>query len=481
MKNNKIIYVSITAVLGILIFALGFNYKTNEEPRTYYQVYLEDEILGLITSKEDLLSYIDKQNASLKEQYHVDKVYEPNNLKIQKVVTYENNLLTIEEAYALIQKKAPFTVKGYQLTVHGDEELKFYVIDPTVFNESVEGVMETFIGTKAYQNYKNNTQEENATGVIIENAYIEEDITIKEVQISVNEKIYTDKKELTTYLLYSGDLEESEYVVKKGDTIKSIAFANEVSTEELFMANPDYTSENNLVYPGQIFKIVKTSPKINVVSEVHSVEDKESKYRIEEQHDAERLKDDNEVIQKGESGIQRVTQKIKYVNGIVTYSTNVSTMELKPSISEIVIMGDKVIPNVGSLYSWYWPTLSYNINSPYGYRIDPITGDRRLHGGLDIQGNYGSPVYATNNGTVIEAEHSGTLGIHIIINHNNGYYSVYGHMQKIDSSVKVGRTVSSGQYMGEVGSTGKSTGPHLHFEIWKNCSWCRVNPWDYLW
>ena len=50
MKNNKIIYVSITAVLGILIFALGFNYKTNEEPRTYYQVYLEDEILGLITS-----------------------------------------------------------------------------------------------------------------------------------------------------------------------------------------------------------------------------------------------------------------------------------------------------------------------------------------------------------------------------------------------------------------------------------------------
>lgn len=481
MKNSKIVYVIITAVLGILIFALGFNYKQNEEPNTYYQVYLGDEIIGLVDSKEALLTYIDEQNSSLKEKYHVDTVYEPNNLKIQKVITYRQDLLTIDEAYRLIQQKVPFTVKGYQFTIHrDDEDLKLYVIDQNVFNEAIEGVMETFIGTKEYQNYKNNTQEESATGVLIENAYIDEEITIKEVQISVDEKIYMDVKELTSYLLYSGDDEESEYIVKKGDTIKSIAFANEISTEELFMANPAYTSENQLVYPGQVFKIVKTSPKISVVSEVHSVEDKISKYRVEEQHDAERLKDDNEVTQKGESGIQRVTQKIKYVNGIVTYSTNVSTTELKPSISEIVIMGDKVIPNVGSLYSWYWPTLSYNINSPYGYRIDPITGDRRLHGGLDIQGNYGSPVYATNNGTVIEAEHSGTLGIHIIINHNNGYYSVYGHMQRIDSSVKVGRTVSRGQYMGEVGSTGKSTGPHLHFEIWKNCSWCRVNPWDYL-
>ena len=77
----------------------------------------------------------------------------------------------------------------------------------------------------------------------------------------------------------------------------------------------------------------------------------------------------------------------------------------------------------------------------------------------------GSPVYASDNGTVITSEMHGSYGNYIIINHNNGYYTSYAHMSKLIA--KVGDTVAQGQTIGLVGSTGRSTGPHLHFEAWR--------------
>ena len=98
-----------------------------------------------------------------------------------------------------------------------------------------------------------------------------------------------------------------------------------------------------------------------------------------------------------------------------------------------------------------------------------------MHGGLDISGTgYGSNIYATNNGRVIEAGYHYSYGNHVIINHNNGYYTLYGHMSRI--AVKVGDVVSRGQVIGYVGMTGAATGPHVHYEIWKGCEYCRINP-----
>ncbi|HEY2721800.1 MAG TPA: M23 family metallopeptidase [Chitinophagaceae bacterium] len=107
------------------------------------------------------------------------------------------------------------------------------------------------------------------------------------------------------------------------------------------------------------------------------------------------------------------------------------------------------------------------IASGFGYRIDPIYKTVKLHAGLDFAAPLGTPIYATANGTVSVAGNTGNgYGNHVVINHGYGYETLYGHMSRI--KVRAGQSVTRGEVIGWVGSTGKSTGPHCHYEVHKN-------------
>jgi murein DD-endopeptidase MepM/ murein hydrolase activator NlpD len=113
--------------------------------------------------------------------------------------------------------------------------------------------------------------------------------------------------------------------------------------------------------------------------------------------------------------------------------------------------------------SWVWPT-SGRITSSYGYRTHPIYGGSRLHAGVDISGGWGQPIVAANAGLVISAYcQGGGYGCRIVIDHGGGLASLYAHQSSF--AVAEGEVVTPGQTIGYVGSTGASTGPHLHFEI----------------
>jgi murein DD-endopeptidase MepM/ murein hydrolase activator NlpD len=102
------------------------------------------------------------------------------------------------------------------------------------------------------------------------------------------------------------------------------------------------------------------------------------------------------------------------------------------------------------------------INSPFGVRIDPFNDRPAMHPGIDIHAQSGDPVLATADGKVVKAGWFGGYGRMVEINHGNGLSTRYGHLSKLN--VKVGQSVRIGQVIGEVGSTGRSTGPHLHYE-----------------
>lgn len=107
------------------------------------------------------------------------------------------------------------------------------------------------------------------------------------------------------------------------------------------------------------------------------------------------------------------------------------------------------------------------IASGFGYRIDPIYKTTKFHAGLDFTAPQGTPIYATANGVVTTAGSTGSgYGIHVIINHGYGYETLYGHMVRV--KVRPGQQVRRGEVIGYVGSTGKSTGPHCHYEVHKN-------------
>jgi murein DD-endopeptidase MepM/ murein hydrolase activator NlpD len=117
-----------------------------------------------------------------------------------------------------------------------------------------------------------------------------------------------------------------------------------------------------------------------------------------------------------------------------------------------------------------------NVTSGYGSRTDPMTGTIHFHSGMDISSSPGNPVRATAEGVVSHSGWSPNSGFVVVLEHGCGYSTVYAHNRK--NTVRVGQKVAMGEIVGYVGSTGKSTGPHVHYEVWRNGK--NVNPQEFL-
>jgi murein DD-endopeptidase MepM/ murein hydrolase activator NlpD len=158
------------------------------------------------------------------------------------------------------------------------------------------------------------------------------------------------------------------------------------------------------------------------------------------------------------------------------------------NLNDISQKADSVARNLDTLTTFFedqvlqlastptiWPTKGY-MSSPYGWRDDPFTGKRTFHYGIDIATSHGNPIYATADGTVIQARTDKIGGKTIKIKHMFGYVTIYCHLSKF--LIKVGQKVKRGETIGLVGSTGKARGPHVHYEVQLNGK--EKNPYYYL-
>lgn len=454
------------------------------------------------------LDYVDKYDIYLSAK----NIYEPLGIYIKKVNTYDNTINKVENVYSKIIEKKPCTVEGYKFRiktsssnrvdintllgsqakadyndVNGDSsDIIIYVTEEKVFRNAVEEFITIFLGEDVYEAYKNKTQKEiETTGTIINNVYIDEDITFKKTNISIEEKIYNNENDLASYLLYGDDKVSSIVKVSSSDNISDLALKYGISIEEFFLSNPNFDSLSSMFYDGQEVVITKVNPKISVVVDQTTVEDKVVQYQIVEKYDNMMLSGSEYVEQAGSNGIMRVAQNLKIKNGNTQVVTPISNTTIKNPKDRIVLVGTKQIPTVGSVKSWGWPTCNgYTITSHYGWRKYPFGAGRELHAGIDLAGcGYGSPIYASNNGTIHSVKSTKwNYGKHIIINHHNGYYTLYAHMSGFAKGIKNGATVARGQVIGYMGHTGAATGTHLHFEIRVGSPKYSavVNPYPYL-
>jgi murein DD-endopeptidase MepM/ murein hydrolase activator NlpD len=122
-----------------------------------------------------------------------------------------------------------------------------------------------------------------------------------------------------------------------------------------------------------------------------------------------------------------------------------------------------------------WPTKGW-LSSRFGYRISPFTERKEMHKGIDISSRLGTPVIAPADGVVISSGRNGSFGKMVSIRHGNGFLTKYAHLQKI--LVKKGQAVKRGEKIGLVGKTGRSTGPHLHYEV--HLKGVPLNPLRYI-
>lgn len=147
---------------------------------------------------------------------------------------------------------------------------------------------------------------------------------------------------------------------------------------------------------------------------------------------------------------------------------SVRLTQIKSALEEKEYL-EQITPNI-------WPVTSRLISSGYGVRSDPFTRRPSFHSGLDIAGDYGDPIVATARGTVADTGWNGQYGNYVILNHTRGIRTVYMHLSRV--SIRMGEQVAKGQTIGRVGSTGRSTGNHVHYEVQRNGK--PVNPRTFL-
>lgn len=159
-------------------------------------------------------------------------------------------------------------------------------------------------------------------------------------------------------------------------------------------------------------------------------------------------------------------QMVNSISTTITEAKKANSIQARQALAEQARLAPAVI----------WPTHSKIITSSFGYRSDPFQGVSAYHSGIDIAGEIGDPVYAAMDGVVTTAEQMGARGKYIIIEHSNGLETWYMHLNGM--KVSSGDKVHKGEQIGMLGNTGRSTGPHLHFQVVKQNK--AVNPLKYV-
>lgn len=262
------------------------------------------------------------------------------------------------------------------------------------------------------------------------------------------------------------------YTIEDGDAPYSICEKYGLSLEEFSAMNGD--NYDDYMFTGRKVKVKEETKLLTVTVTVTKTYTKAVKFKTETTYDDNDYADNKTVTQEGKNGKTQYTDEISYIDGKQVKVKNISKKVISKPVTEKVTVGTIEHHYGHSTGNFLWPLPGYSmITSPFG----PRWGTN--HNGIDIAGSgiYGADIIASDGGmvTLAQSDDSG-YGMHIIIDHGNGFETQYAHCSEL--YVSAGEEVYAGQVIAAVGSTGYSTGPHLHFEIIDNGT--KVDPQIYL-
>ena len=266
---------------------------------------------------------------------------------------------------------------------------------------------------------------------------------------------------------------EVTYTVQAGDSYYYIAELYGMSVDDLLDMNPGY--DPKLLRVGDVLTISNAVPYLTIVNVERQNYVQDIPYEVEYQDDNTMYQGDYKVLSAGTFGKADVTANVTYINGEETARQIVASVTLSDPVTETQARGTIPRPTWFPTGSFRWPC-NGTITSYFGRRNTGIKGASTYHEAIDIANSYGTPIYASDGGTVTYSGWRGGYGYLVIIDHGNGYQTYYGHNSSL--VVSVGEHVYKGQQIARMGSTGVSSGNHCHFGILINGTF--VNPLNYL-
>lgn len=419
---------------------------------TAYEYSYNGQKLGLVKEKDDVLQITDLVQGALTEE------------KNMKIVIDAKDDITFHRKLALDESQIDNSEQVLKrLTYMGDLKVKATGI--YVDGKKIGAVQDRKTAEKALKDVadKYTKQGDNTK---VESVRFLEKVDIKTANTDL-EDLHSEE-EMVDLLCTSGE-KETVHKVVAGDTLHSIAKKYDVWEDQLMEDNKGINSKKLEVGSNIIVKQQAPVLTYEVVEKI--TYDKVIEHKVEEQKSADIYEGLTETQQAGADGLSEITARVTLQNGKKVEEEDLVTTVKEEPVTEVVLVGTKERPPTVGSGKYIWPLKDgFTQTSGFGSRWG------RQHKGIDLAVSVGTTVYAADGGTVVEAQYSGSYGNVVMIDHQNGQETRYAHNSKL--LVKKGDKVYQGQPIAKSGNTGRSTGPHVHFEIRFNGE--PRNPLNYL-
>ena len=428
INNRPIIAMGATiATITMLLVVLGMNFAIA------FEAVVDTKTIALVHSKKEFKEAMSTVNTELVEYFGEEGLINKQPVYLPRLVS-RSSFSSMEEIKNSIRMLSDKMVDAYVVCV--EDEPLFAMMSEDEISEAVEKFKACYTGG----NSDMQVELDKPIKIIEQTVPV---VMLKDVEGAVNRLNGSERKDL-------------EYSVLSGDNLWSISRKFGISLEQLYSINPGL-SEN--INEGQKILVKAFVPIIDIKTIHQAQYNKTIPFETKTIEDANVYRGTTRVKQDGKNGEEVVVANVIRKNGLEVEREIVNSEVISQPVEMIRIVGTKTPPSGYGTGKFIMPTYG-TITSRFG----PRRGG--YHKGLDIAAATGTPIRAADNGRVVHSGWKGLFGNLVVLNHGNGYESYYGHCSKL--AVKVGQTVNKGDIIAYVGSTGNSSGPHVHFEVYHN-------------
>ncbi len=404
---------------------------------TAYQYAYNGRVLGYVKSQNDVVNVLKVAGNKLSSSNKAHIKFTANdNIKMNKVSVFNRDMDTPDQVVNKLTYMTDIEVSA--VAICQDGKLMTIVENQQAADDVIKRIKESY-----------QTPNE---GMKITKTDFETPVDTKEVQVMLTS---VGSKGDALHDLTEGGTIEIRHIVNEGETVNSIAKEFNVSPSDIKDMETGETVSK--AESGSRVRIQKKIDPLKVITIEKGTTTETIPFETEEKQSADLYKDETYVQQEGADGRQAITGTITKENG-KEIKRDISKKEvIKEPVKKIVLIGTKERPKTDPTGTFATPIRGATITSEFGARWG------RMHEGIDYGAATGTPIYASDGGTVTLAGVYGGYGNCVEIKHSGGYSTRYGHMSRF--AVSQGEKVYQGQVIGYVGNTGRSTGSHLHFEV----------------
>ena len=469
-RTKRWLTITATGIAITVVLVLAGNQYVNANKIAYYNVYVEEEEIGSVENPIQIEQLFSQKRQEYQNKYpDVEMV-----LQTEGITTKAEEAFNVEVDSESTLKKLDSMLnayaKGVELKIDG--EIVAIVKDQETVDDILNQVKRQYAPEVAKEQLQlkrmsssvtaSNVSTASAPESTVKSVKIVEDVDVTPIDIEPNQLL--NAEEVVTLLMES---EEAPivYTIDEGDTLGSIAKRYDITEKQIYLHNPDI--KEKYLQIGDTLQLTVPKLPITVTTLEQISEEIVTAPAVEIRKTAELEAGKSKVVRPGQEGLKVMEYLVTKENGYVVDEQWIGQEVIKQSVTEVVLQGTKIAGQGSGQFAW--PVSGATISSTYGSRWG------RQHKGIDIvSGN--RTIMAADEGVVTFTGNISGYGKAVIINHSNGYTTLYGHLNSY--SVTQGQTVSKGSSIGVMGNTGRSTGTHLHFEILKNN--VAQNPMKYL-